>query len=246
MNVYISYSREDAPFVNRLYEDLRHAGLSVWIDQEAIAPGERWAECVQRAIMESQNILVIITSNSMKSNWLSAEISIAVAAQRSDSRKFIIPILADEKAELPFFLSTFQALDFSTRSKYEHALPRLIQALKYFHRTSEEATPLDKNHLDLIDKQYEALTSEIMLYEKAVKTHKFFLLARLTASAVTFATGIVIAFAFISSGLFGKLVQSPVATLVIGVLCGLSAPLAVKKLTEIIENVFKTSAEVKQ
>lgn len=246
MKVYISYSREDAPFVKRLAEDLRHADLSVWIDQEEIAPGERWTECIRRAIVESQNILVVISSSSTKSQWLSTEIAIAVAAQRSDSRKVIIPILADKKAELPFFLRPFQALDLSTSSKYEYALPRLIRALKNLDRKAADVALLDKEQFDLIDIQYKALANEIKEHEETLRSHAIFILARLAAAAATFATGIAIAFTLIGSGLLGKLLQSPIATLIIGVLSGLAAPLAVRKLTEVLKNIFQTSEEVKQ
>ena len=40
--VFFSYARADAEFVLKLANDLRSAGISLWIDQLDITPGERW------------------------------------------------------------------------------------------------------------------------------------------------------------------------------------------------------------
>lgn len=40
--VFISYSRQDKAFVDRLADDLRCGGVRVWRDVEEIAPGTNW------------------------------------------------------------------------------------------------------------------------------------------------------------------------------------------------------------
>jgi len=39
---FISYSRQDKAFVDRLADDLRCGGVRVWRDVEEIAPGTNW------------------------------------------------------------------------------------------------------------------------------------------------------------------------------------------------------------
>ena len=39
--VFISYSRKDISFINRLAADLKNAGLDVWYDVSRIAGGAR-------------------------------------------------------------------------------------------------------------------------------------------------------------------------------------------------------------
>ncbi len=40
--VFISYSRRDISFINRLAADLKNAGIDVWYDVSHIAGGARW------------------------------------------------------------------------------------------------------------------------------------------------------------------------------------------------------------
>jgi hypothetical protein len=51
-HIFVSYLREDRETVDRLCDDLRSAGLHVWLDREKIVPGERWKVAIRRAIEE--------------------------------------------------------------------------------------------------------------------------------------------------------------------------------------------------
>jgi hypothetical protein len=48
VTLFISYSRQDEPVVNRLREDLRQAGGVIWIDREQLPPGAPdWEEGIR-------------------------------------------------------------------------------------------------------------------------------------------------------------------------------------------------------
>ena len=51
-HVFISYVRENQLEVDRLADDLRNAGVDVWLDREQIAPGRRWQRAIRTAIVD--------------------------------------------------------------------------------------------------------------------------------------------------------------------------------------------------
>jgi hypothetical protein len=52
--VFISYSRKDAEFIDRLVADLKSAGLTVWYDLSGLDGGTHWETEIQAAIDTNQ------------------------------------------------------------------------------------------------------------------------------------------------------------------------------------------------
>jgi hypothetical protein len=93
--VFVSYSRRDLPFVEQLAADLNRAGLNVWFDLTGLEGGERWSEKIQDAIRNSQYVIVVLSPDSVKSEWVEREFLFA-----SNANKKIIPLLY-RQCELP-------------------------------------------------------------------------------------------------------------------------------------------------
>ena len=62
--VFISYAREDSAAAKRLYRDLKDAGLTPWLDNESLLPGQNWELEIRKAIKRSTYFLVVLSSNS--------------------------------------------------------------------------------------------------------------------------------------------------------------------------------------
>ncbi|GAB2549825.1 toll/interleukin-1 receptor domain-containing protein [Spirosoma aerophilum] len=78
--VFISYSRIDQEFANRIAEDLRKHGIEVWIDFEGLNPGTPdWELAIRAAVEESFAVLLIATPNSMKSPFVRSEVLLTQA-----------------------------------------------------------------------------------------------------------------------------------------------------------------------
>ena len=118
---FFSYSRADSEFALRLAEDLKAAGANAWLDQLDIAPGERWARAVQKALNISPRVLVILSPASVNSNHVEDEVNFAL-----DEQKTVIPILYQDCA-VPFRLRPLQYVDF--RKDYARGLKELIKTL---------------------------------------------------------------------------------------------------------------------
>jgi hypothetical protein len=86
--VFISYSRKDLVFVERLAKDLQSAGLQVWYDLSGLDGGARWGREIQSAIQQSQIFVVVLSPNSIDSQWVEREFMYA-----DSLKKKIIPLL---------------------------------------------------------------------------------------------------------------------------------------------------------
>jgi len=107
---FISYSRADKEFALGLARELRSSGFRIWLDQLDIPTGSRWDDEVEKALLQCEIFMVILTPNSIASNNVKDEIGYAI-----DSNKRIMPVLL-ENAILPFRLRRFQYVDFTSKS----------------------------------------------------------------------------------------------------------------------------------
>ena len=124
LTVFVSYSRRDQDFVDRLVADLRRHGAEIWLDLESISPGENWQEAIETGLARASTLLYVLTPDSLKSAWMSAEVGAASA-----QGKRVVPILAKEvqTEEVPPFLAQFQWVDF--HESYEAGLQTLLRGL---------------------------------------------------------------------------------------------------------------------
>lgn len=65
--LFISYAREDGEFALRLAQDLRAAGIAIWLDKLDIPSGARWDTAIQRALNDCASLLVILSPASASS-----------------------------------------------------------------------------------------------------------------------------------------------------------------------------------
>ena len=64
-DVFISYKRENAPFVTRLYEELDRHDISAWVDLSKLHKevGEEYQEKIRKAIDSAEYFLLIYTEH---------------------------------------------------------------------------------------------------------------------------------------------------------------------------------------
>lgn len=66
-DVFLSYAREDLPFVRRLTAALQARHRDVWVDLEDIIPSTRWLEEIRTGITEADAVAFVITPDSVVS-----------------------------------------------------------------------------------------------------------------------------------------------------------------------------------
>jgi len=125
--VFISYSRQDNTFAHRLVQDLRSTDQTVWMDVSTLRAGQDWADEIDRAVRAYDALILVVSPDSMKSEWVSKETILAM-----NLKKPIVPVMC-RQTDLPVHLVDIQYIDFQDR--YNEALPQLVQVLSALSAT---------------------------------------------------------------------------------------------------------------
>jgi hypothetical protein len=126
-DVFISYGREDAEFVDRLREALVAHGDEVWVDRGGIEPSDRWMQSVREAIERSDAIVYVLSDDSLASKVCAEELEYAVSLN-----KRLIPICIQDPAEdaqIPSFVSELSWIMLRPSDDFERGIKDLRHAL---------------------------------------------------------------------------------------------------------------------
>jgi len=118
--IFVSYSKKDSEFAKKLYSDLKSAGFDVWMDREGIRGGDQWRPTIEKNLKLADKVIVLISPNSMASDWVRHEGSMAYAWEKA-----IIPLLVGHVHSLPPWVEETQWIDFENQA-YERALDALV------------------------------------------------------------------------------------------------------------------------
>ena len=127
-SIFLSHSSVDKPFVRKLAADLRRAGFFVWVDEAEIKVGDSLIEKIEEGIDGTDFLGVVLSSNSLKSEWVTREVRIALSQEIAGCRVKVLPLLL-EKVSIPSFLLDKKYADFTTEEKYGDALQEVIRCL---------------------------------------------------------------------------------------------------------------------
>jgi WD40 repeat protein len=125
--IFISYAREDRPFVQELHEALERRERKTWIDWQGILPSAEWRKEIFGAIEAANAVVLIISPHSAASKICSDEVSHAVK-----NGKRIIPVLradVEEEAALPNAVRERQWIFFRESDDFGLSLAALISAI---------------------------------------------------------------------------------------------------------------------
>ncbi len=120
-SVFISYSRKDFYFAESLAFHLDREGIPTWLDANHLAPGGDWAAEIDRALDEAQTVVLVLTPDSMRSEYVRREWQRAVA----HGDRLILALF--RSCKLPPELQHARRVDF--RGAFRPGLRRLMQLL---------------------------------------------------------------------------------------------------------------------
>jgi hypothetical protein len=89
---FISYSTKDETFAERLYLDLQVNGVKSWFSPHDVRGGRKLYEQIDEAIRIHDRLLVILSSDSMSSEWVKTEISKARQREMNEHRSVLFPV----------------------------------------------------------------------------------------------------------------------------------------------------------
>jgi WD40 repeat protein len=134
--VFVSYSRKNQEFVQRLTADLNRHNVPYWLDIENIKPADVWDMAVQKGLESCSHLLLVLSPNSVESRNVLDEVSYAL-----DENKTIVPILISD-CTIPFRVRRIQYIDF--RADYDSAITRLLPLLPKVEIETQAAMPAIK------------------------------------------------------------------------------------------------------
>jgi TIR domain len=102
-DLFISYSRADGPWAEKLYTGLRLKGLEPFVDRKRLQPGAKWEQELTEGLSASQHIVVLWSGSAKQSEWVTRElgyfdaaINTPIPGDVTPNRK-IIPLLLEEE-----------------------------------------------------------------------------------------------------------------------------------------------------
>jgi uncharacterized protein YjbI with pentapeptide repeats len=99
-SVFISYSTKEQDFAQRLYDDLQNSGVRCWFAPKDIQGGKKLYDQIDIAIQRNDRTLLILSENSMNSEWVKTEIANTRKKEAKEKRRIIFPIRLVDLAKI--------------------------------------------------------------------------------------------------------------------------------------------------
>jgi TIR domain/Pentapeptide repeats (8 copies) len=89
---FISYSTKDENFVQQFHADLQDNGVRCWFAPHDMRSGEKLNEQIDEAIRLHDRLLLILSPNSMESEWVKTEIFKARRREVKERKRVLFPV----------------------------------------------------------------------------------------------------------------------------------------------------------
>ena len=128
--VFISHAGEDTEFAKWIAENLREAGVKARLDQLELESGDNIIAWMNKAISESDYLLVLLSSSSIQKYWVNRELESGIMKETDPKPMIVIPALLPglSDSDIPALLRPIKYIDF--RKEKEKGLSELISKLK--------------------------------------------------------------------------------------------------------------------
>ncbi len=124
--IFISYSHKDKDFVDKLALILVDKRIKVFIDRWEMKLGDSITNKIQDAISDASYLMVVLSKNSVESDWCKREITTALMLELEKKRVVLLPILLED-CEIPLFLRDKYYADF--RNSFDDGLSTVFESL---------------------------------------------------------------------------------------------------------------------
>lgn len=73
-HVFLSHCHTDKPFVRLVANEFRTAGLSLWLDELELLPGDSLVIAISKAVADSAYVIAFLSATSVTSAWVEKEL----------------------------------------------------------------------------------------------------------------------------------------------------------------------------
>ncbi len=136
---FISYSSQDDEFAKRLHADLQDNNVRCWFAPDDLRIGDKIRFGIDEAIRIHDKLLLILSENSIDSQWVEQEVETALEKERNEDRLVLFPIRIDDSVFetkagwAPFVKNSRHIGDFSNwkeHDSYKESFERILRDLK--------------------------------------------------------------------------------------------------------------------
>lgn len=146
--LFISYSHADSTFVDKFEKGLNEKGVRFWRDIHNLTSGKIETQ-LDRAIRQNPTVLLILSKNSMSSDWVQHEVRKARELEKELGRDVLCPIALDDSwntesnhwpQRMMEQVKEYKILDFSKwedESIFQAEFGKLLNGLDVFYKKPE-------------------------------------------------------------------------------------------------------------
>jgi len=152
---FISHATADKGFCDRLYSRMIEEKLRVWYALEDMRGGELLVPQLTRAITTHDKVIIVLSENSMQSQWVANELRWAHKRESKDNKQMLFPISLvpfaviknwqfvdpDTGLDIAAKLRSYFILDFSNwnqQDSFEKPFQKLLRDLRPSDRTEKK------------------------------------------------------------------------------------------------------------
>ena len=135
-HAFLSHHGDDKPMVRQVGEELVKRGLSCWLDEWNLVPGNPWQESIEAALGQCDTCVVFFGSGGL-GPWHNEEMRLALLRRVSspELKLRVLPVILPggqraKESELPGFLQGTTWVEFRRSLDEEDALHRLVCGIK--------------------------------------------------------------------------------------------------------------------
>jgi len=135
VDCFISYAAQDANVAKALFECLQSDGISTFLAEASVVPGDQWAQVIQHTACRSAVLVLLDSEFSRKSAWVQQEAGTGLA-----SGSIILPVSLDGRRELlPGWLAGIQALEAKSGPNLQSQLETVVNEVRRHVRSTATA-----------------------------------------------------------------------------------------------------------
>lgn len=167
--VFISYASADRDLADEIRRELTQAGIHVWSPEDEIPVGASLRQGIEEGLRDSDAAVIVLSTAAEVAPWTGMELAALIAAGASRGHPRLVPVLADQGAEVPPLLADLVYADASRPERRDAAVADVVRAVT-------EDRPWRGPNPDLLEQEFKVerflLDARLSVFEARAATRR--------------------------------------------------------------------------